>query len=862
VLFQPGTRIGPYEVLSSLGTGGMSEIFRARDTRLQREVAIKVVGPALAGDAEFLQRLEHEARLVGSLNHANIVAVYDVGMHEGAPYLVTELLQGETLRDRLAKGPVPLALTLRWAIEMADALAAAHDRGIVHRDLKPENVFITRAGPVKLLDFGIAKSSGPASDADAAVLEATLSRGHAATRTGMVLGTPGYMSPEQVQGWPVDARSDVFSFGTILYEMLSGERAFQGASVVDRAHAVLHTEPAPPPPSVPGPIANLVRRCLEKEPERRFRSAQDLSFALDAMRTPSGPTEAVPAVVARPRQTLGRGGAFIAALALATLAFFVGRILRAPSNVMPTIRELTFRKGTILAARFAPDGRTLYFNAAWGGGPAQIYTMSTDSPEVKPVGIDAAQLFSVSASGELAVSLHPAGGPWDEELGTLARVPALGGAPRELTTNVEYADWAPDGERLAVVRVVGGLSKLEFPIGHVLFETGGWISNPRVAPAGDRVAFIHHPEPGDSRGDVLVVGMAGKPETWAEGYDDLLGLAWRPDGKEVLFSGGRGENASELWIGRHAAAPQLLYRAPGNLMVADVARTGRALVIRRDWRREIELIHLPGGNATPVEWLDWPVISALSEDGKTVLWSESGDGVSAQETVFLRDLARPAPIRLGLGRALALSPDGKWGLTVRGDTVWLLPTGPGEARAVEGLALQRVGAAEFFKDGKRLALLGRTGRSSGLGLYVYDMELRELRRLSAEGVVSDEHGLRVAVSPDQKHVAVGGDDGVIRIYPVEGGEPRLAPEFGPATHVAGWLQDGSLLAFEGQTLPAVVRRVDLRTNAVTPWASLSPQDATGVSYIGTVNPSADGQTLALGFPRRNSELYLFAWGAP
>src|SRR5271166_5938737 len=262
----PGTHVGPYEVVALLRAGGMAEVYRAKDTRLGRDVAIKVVSETLGADGAFLERFEREAKLAASLAHPNIVALHDVGFHDGKPYLVTELLQGETLRERLAKGPIPLGTTLDWAAQMAQGLAAAHEQGIVHRDLKPENVFITRDGHVKLLDFGIAKLVEAVQGASPhGLMDETAAPSGSSTGTGMVLGTPGYMSPEQVRGDPVDGRTDFFSLGAVLYD-----------------------EPEPLPSTVPPQMAQVVHRCLEKDPARRFHSAQDLAFHLELLRTPTG----------------------------------------------------------------------------------------------------------------------------------------------------------------------------------------------------------------------------------------------------------------------------------------------------------------------------------------------------------------------------------------------------------------------------------------------------------------------------------------------------------------------------------------------------------------------------------------------
>jgi hypothetical protein len=814
-----------------------------------------VVGEALTGDPGFLARLEQEARLAGSLNHPNIVAVHDVGTHEGAPYIVSELLQGETLRERLKRGAVPLSSALDWGVQIAQGLAAAHEHGIVHRDLKPENVFLTRSGHVKLLDFGIAKAAAPVTSSHG-LLEPTLTPGGAATRTGGVLGTPGFMSPEQVRGEQLDGRSDIFSLGCILYETLCGQRAFKGGSVVESGHAILHEDPAPLPDSVPPPVAQVVRRCLQKEPEQRFQSARDVAFSLEAVRaarstTPTTPLE--PATV-RPRPTLRRLAWIGGALLLGAVGIAVGRASRAPSAV-PEVRQLTFRRGAVFAARFAPDGKTVHLSAAWTGGAPEVYTTSLDSTEMRPLGLGTAQVLAVSPSGELALALQA---QWitlfDGVRGTLARVSPLGGRPRELATDVEYADWAPDGEAMAVVRVDVAGSRLEYPLGRVIFKSTGWISHPRISASGQTVAFIDHPTYGDTAGSVMVAGPDGKAEVWSPPFDDALGLAWSQSGNEVLVTAAPPGDLDALWAVRRGRSPRLVFRGVGNLLLNDVSRDGRLLMTLRDWRQEVWVVR---GDARPqsVEWLDWASLAGLSDDGKEVLSFESGIGAAGSLPIALRNLDQPSPALLGRGLALDLSGDGKWALASdykAPGKLNLLPTGAGAPRTLEPPGLGRILTGAFFRDGKRLALLGQRGGEELLRLFVFHSETNELRPISTP-VPST---LSIAVSVDGKWVATSDADGVVVAFPVEGGSPMRATELGPGFQIVGWLNDGSLLAFDRFSMPSPVHRFDPRHRTVTPFTTLGPADVTGVPRLTKVRVTPDGRTFAFHHRRTSARLYV------
>ncbi|HLN93764.1 MAG TPA: serine/threonine-protein kinase, partial [Thermoanaerobaculia bacterium] len=282
-----GTRLGPYEILSPIGAGGMGEVYRAKDPRLGREVAVKVLPASFSKDPDRLRRFEHEARAAGVLNHPNITAVYDIGSVEGSPYVVSELLEGETLRSRLDAGPLAPRKALDYAIQIARGLAAAHEKGIVHRDLKPENLFVTKDGRVKILDFGLAKLIRSEEGVDLTELPTAT----VGTEPGIVMGTLGYMSPEQVRGKPTDHRSDIFAFGAILWEMLSGRRAFHADTPADTMTAILTKEPPDLSASgrdVPPGLERIVRHCLEKNVDERFHSAHDLAFDLEALSTVSG----------------------------------------------------------------------------------------------------------------------------------------------------------------------------------------------------------------------------------------------------------------------------------------------------------------------------------------------------------------------------------------------------------------------------------------------------------------------------------------------------------------------------------------------------------------------------------------------
>src|SRR4051812_22079966 len=445
-----GTRLGPYAIVAPLGAGGMGEVYRAHDARLGREVAIKVLPASFAADEERLRRFEQEARATGTLNHPNILGVYDLGSHDGAPYVVSELLDGDTLRARIGTSPLPHRKAIDYAAQIARGLSAAHDKGIVHRDLKPDNVFVTRDGRVKILDFGLAKVKQV--DAPVEAETALAAGGAPKTAAGTVLGTVGYMSPEQVRGTAVDPRSDIFSFGVVLYEMLTGRRAFKGDSAVETMNAILKEDPAPASdagPPLPPALDRIVLHCLEKNPEERFQSAHDIAFGIESLSGISSPSGVDTAVPARRRRWLRPAALTAVALAAGAGLFLAGRSTATTTGA--TFEPLTFRRGAVSFARFAPDGRTIVYSANWEGGDVELYSTQPGSPESRPLGIKA-DLQAISSKGEMAVLIeHPGTDP------VLARVPIGGGAPREVLENVTAADWSPDGESIAVVRTDGGV---------------------------------------------------------------------------------------------------------------------------------------------------------------------------------------------------------------------------------------------------------------------------------------------------------------------------------------------------------------------------------------------------------------------
>ena len=527
-----GTKLGPYEILAPLGAGGMGQVYRARDARLNREVAIKVLPAAFARDPERLRRFQQEAQAVAVLNHPNILAVHDFGEHEGSPYLVTELLEGETLRERLRSGALPVRKATAYSEQVARGLAAAHEKGIVHRDLKPENIFVTRDGRVKILDFGLAKLTHPEDEvlSDAATLASQ-------TEPGVVMGTVGYMSPEQVKGQSAVHRSDLFSFGAILYEMLSGKRAFQGDTAVETMSAILKQDPpelTEANRSVPPALERVVLHCMEKNPEERFQSARDVAFNLANLSESSGSSAAVRATKV-PRRWSGVFPVLAGLLLLLLIADHWLWPRHQPA--VPVFHRLTYELGTVNSARLSPDGHTVVYSAAWEGQPAQIYSTRAEFPQPQAIGVRGSKVAAISTNNEIAFLVRKTGvdEPGSDLAGTLARVPLSGGSPREVLDQVRDAAWGPDGN-LAVVHIVNGRDRLEYPIGKVLYDTAGWISDPRFSRQGDKIAFFDHTADPDTRGTVAVVNMSGHKQILTREWEDVRGLAWSPRDQEMWFA--------------------------------------------------------------------------------------------------------------------------------------------------------------------------------------------------------------------------------------------------------------------------------------------------------------------------------------
>jgi Tol biopolymer transport system component len=852
VTLASGTRLGPYEILSAIGAGGMGEVYRARDERLKRDVAVKVLPASYSQDKDRLRRFEQEAQAAGGLNHPNIMAVHDLGSHEGAPYIVTELLEGETLRARMSGGAIAVRKATDYAVQIAKGLAAAHEKGIIHRDLKPENLFLTNDGRVKILDFGLAKLTQPEGQSGAQTNLPTA----AGTEPGVVMGTLGYMAPEQVKGKPADQRSDIFSFGAILYEMLSGSRAFHRDSAAETMSAILREEPpdlsATSKNVAPG-LERIVRHCLEKNPEERFYSTRDVAFDLEAL---SGLSASGAVAAAAGPSAMRRGVPAVAAVLGLAVAAAAGYWLHARKGppAPPAFHQLTFRRGSIWSGRFGSDGKSVIYSAAWDGGATEIFLGRTDGPDARPFGLKNADVLAVSPSGEVAVSLNAQSFGAFTRAGTLARVAATGGgAPREILEDVEYADFPPDGKDIAIVRFASGKFRLEYPIGKVIYETQGWIADPRFSPRGDRVAFIDHPTANDDGGAVAIVDLAGKKTTLTPLYASIAGLAWSPDGSEIWFTAADVGGNRALHAVTPAGRARLLFRGTGALTVADVARDGRVLLAHSLNRIGLAAL-APGERAErDLSWFDWSLMADLSQDGRTVVFSESGEGGGPGYSAFLRATDGSPAVRLGEGSAASLSPDGKRALCIVHPTtdqqVAIYPTGPGEAKVLSFPNL-RTRRAEWLPDGRHFLMAaletGHAGR-----VYLVDSEGGDPKPVTPEGLGGAFRGY------DAKHFFGRGADRKHVLFSVDGGEPLPVSGIEPGDSVIGPSdRPGVVYVRRGGDLPAHIVLVDFATGREEKWKDLVPADTTGIVGLYGIRITPDGRGYAISYARELSDLYV------
>jgi len=855
-----GTKLGPYEIVSLLGAGGMGEVYRARDSRLKRDVAIKVLPQALSLDAERLRRFEQEALATAALNHPNILAVFDIGTHEGAPYVVSELLEGETLRERLRNGALAVRKTLDYALQIAQGLASAHAKGIIHRDLKPENLFLTKDGRVKILDFGLAKLTQPDLANDGAGAHTSLPTMTHATEAGVVMGTAGYMSPEQVRGVAVDARSDIFSFGVILHEMISGKRAFHRETAADTMSAILKEDPADLSETnrnVSPALERIVEHCLEKNPEQRFHSASDIAFDLEHLTGVSGASARVAAVASAPprsRVLLPIAGAVGAALAMLVVGWALGRGGRQAS--LAEYKQITFRTGTIGKARFTPDGSIVY-SAAWDGGDSELYLARTDDPGSRELGLKDAELLSISRNGELAVRLKTVKLPGYARSGTLARVPLSGGTPREVLDNVQDADWDANGENMAVVRYVPENShwRLEYPIGKALLDSITWISTPKISPDGKWVAFADHENTaGDDEGSVAVIGAEGKEKEkkLSSGWESLQGILWSPAGDEVWFTStgsGSGDNPRAVTL---SGKLRNITNVPGGMWLEDL-HNGTTLTVTHHSRIGIRGVAPGEKEEHELGWFGWSILADMSQDGHKILFTEAGDGGGPNYTVFLRDTDGSPPVRIGEGDAMTISPDGKWAITKppQAGPLSLVPTGAGETRKITHDDITYA-AVSWLPDGKRLLA---SGIESGHGTrdYIIDIASGDAKAITPEGVSG------VHLSPDGRSMVVLAADGKWGVWPLEGSGIRPIPGLDSVYHVIGWSRDGGsvyTVSTRAVEKMAKVYKANIVTGKMDLWKTFGDGSAAGLRNVAAVHVSSEGTAYAYLYAITLSQAYM------
>ena len=700
--FAVGDRIGRFEILAPIGAGGMGEVYRARDPQLQREVAIKVLPALFSASAERRRRFEQEARAAGSLNHPNILTVHDVGLHEASSYIVTELLDGETLRARMQGRPLSARKSVEYAIQIARGLAAGHERGIVHRDIKPDNLFVTSEGRIKILDFGLAKLLGDDSSGNTE----TVTVGD--EERGPVRGTVGYMSPEQARGLRVDHRTDIFSFGAVFYEMLTGFPPFRRATSADTLNAILFEEPPdlPQAAGVTPSLDRIVRHCLEKKPEERFQSIRDLIFDLESRQESTGSVAAAPR-----RRTISKGtvavlSAVVLAAATGAAGYFAGTRLRtdvaAPAY---SVRPMTDLAGLEESPAVSPDGKQVAYTASRNGRRQIFVRLAAGSPPI-PITTTDVEHQSPRWSPDQNWLVYFSRAAPDDPQGTVWKVPALGGAPVPIMPAIGGVDVSRTGR-------VAGFRLHEKRIELVSVQLDGsdlrtitslplrYHRNPRWSPDGKTIAF----QSGDGvRWDVWYVSSTvsaapNEPVQLTRDNSPIAGLAWLPDSSGVVFASSRGNTIPylapmALWEAslsggppRRLTAPETWYEQP------DVHESGLVSAVKIAMRLDVwrypfgptpaenvrngqQITRQTGWVLTPTASPNGDQIAYLSNHaGHTNVWVTSMDGTARQITYENDPTAVVGvPIWSPDGTAIAyVSSKGNTGL---GFGVWLVdPTG-------------------------------------------------------------------------------------------------------------------------------------------------------------------------------------------
>ncbi len=840
----------------------MGVVYKSLDTKLDRHVALKFLPDHLLGDQEIRKRFEREAKAAAALLNPNICPVFEIDEVDGKSFISMAYIEGEPLHQKIERGPLKLEEALDIARQIAQGLDAAHEKGIFHRDIKPENIMVDAKGHVTIMDFGLAQ----------------LTEASRLTKTDQTMGTVFYMSPEQTEGSGTDHRTDIWALGVVIYEMITGQKPFKGDYDKAIMYSILNEAPEPMTAlrtGVPMLLEEHVNKCLAKHSGKRYQSAGEVLVDLSAQRKriDSGRTvvsettvlESLDSAVlaTQPNRTTAVVLVVSAALVLLAAAFFAGTNFSGEGTTFPTYTRLTFRPGTVTSARFAPDGETIVYSAAWEGGRRQLFTTRPGSSESRSLNIPDVDVLAISKTGEMALALRPPrnllaslGSPDTSEPATLLQASLAGGAPREVLTDVLFADFTPEGQ-LGIVRMVDRRARIELPIGNVLYETPDHIGSFRISPSDSRIAFSERPFGFGGDWTISTVNQDGeKTVLTTQETADNLNFVWAADGRAIWYDAG--------WLGGdtiRSLTPsgdiKVVHAAPVGLRQFDISRDGRVLVDRVHFRVVASCL-TPGHVAErDLSWFDASEVDDITSYGEKILMTEFGDGGGlGRWGVYLRDTSGEPAVRLGDGQAFGLSPDNTMALTMSvgsSPEVVLLPTGAGEPIRIRNDEITNYEATDWMPDGRQF-VFARSTSGHGVRCYIQDIAGGEPRPITPEGY---RFGLaHKAVSPTGEWIAAKGV-GPPSLFPIAGGERREIPGVEPRDDFIAWSADGRSVFLKADVeVPANIYKVDVETGKRSHWKTLAPADTVGVFNIWSIQISEDEQSYCYSYGRNISDLYM------